>query len=73
MKLTPDCDVFVSQKSSTGQELVDAVCEHLSLTEKDYFSCSYKDRHGVRVSYSPALLYTVMYCLFFKMPHSGRF
>jgi len=35
-----------------GQDLVDAVCEHLNLAEKDYFSCSYRDSHGERVSCS---------------------
>ena len=40
----------MSQKSSVGQDLVDLVSEHLSLAEKEYFSCSYKDSHGVRVS-----------------------
>lgn len=35
-------------KSSVGQDLVNAVSEHLNLAEKDYFSCSYKDSHGVR-------------------------
>ena len=42
--------VCVRQKSSVGQDLVNAVSEHLNLAEKDYFSCSYKDSHGVRVS-----------------------
>lgn len=35
-------------KSSVGQTLVDLVCDHLSLAERDYFSCSYKDSRGVR-------------------------
>lgn len=35
-------------KSAMGRELTDKVSEHLSLAEKDYFSCSYKDNHGVR-------------------------
>lgn len=28
-------------RNAKGQELVDKVCEHLVLSEKDYFSCSY--------------------------------
>jgi erythrocyte membrane protein band 4.1 len=36
------------QKTATGRQLVDSVCEHLNLAEKDYFSLSYRDSHNVR-------------------------
>ncbi|KAJ9589663.1 hypothetical protein L9F63_017107, partial [Diploptera punctata] len=31
-----------------GQELLDRVCEHLNLLEKDYFGLTYEDRHDPR-------------------------
>lgn len=36
------------QKSSNGQELFDAVCQHLSLLEKDYFSLAFRDAADVK-------------------------
>ena len=30
------------QKTATGQDLLDKVCGHLQLLEKDWFSCIYK-------------------------------
>ena len=33
------------QRKSKGQELLDKVCEHLNLLEKDYFGLTYEDRH----------------------------
>jgi len=42
--------LMMYQTSSDGQDLVDAVCEHLNLAEKDYFSCSYRDSRNNRVS-----------------------
>lgn len=37
------------QKGAKGQELVDKVCEHINLLEKDYFSCSFRDNANVKV------------------------
>jgi hypothetical protein len=36
------------QRKSKGQELLDKVCEHLNLLEKDYFGLTYEDRHDPR-------------------------
>jgi hypothetical protein len=33
------------QRKSKGEELLDRVCEHLNLLEKDYFGLTYEDRH----------------------------
>lgn len=33
------------QRKSRGQELLERVCEHLNLLEKDYFGLTYEDRH----------------------------
>lgn len=33
------------QRKSKGEELLDKVCEHLNLLEKDYFGLTYEDRH----------------------------
>ena len=33
------------QRKSKGQELLDKVCEHLNLLERDYFGLTYEDRH----------------------------
>lgn len=33
------------QRKSKGQDLLDKVCEHLNLLEKDYFGLTYEDRH----------------------------
>jgi len=33
--------IVTISKKALGQVLVDLVCEHISLAEKDYFSCSY--------------------------------
>ena len=41
--------VFV-QKQAKGQDLFGKVCEHIGVTEKDYFGCSFKDSKNVRVS-----------------------
>ena len=41
--------LFVLQKKAKGQELVDKVCEHLNLLEKDYFACSYRETNDVKV------------------------
>jgi erythrocyte membrane protein band 4.1 len=35
-------------KNAKGQELFDKVCEHLELSERDYFSCSYLDENSIR-------------------------
>lgn len=37
------------QKGAKGQELVDKVCEHINLLEKDYFSCSFRDNANIKV------------------------
>ncbi|XP_069687706.1 protein 4.1 homolog isoform X2 [Periplaneta americana] len=40
-------DVNIERKSK-GQELLEKVCEHLNLLEKDYFGLTYEDRHDPR-------------------------
>lgn len=37
------------QRKSKGQELLDKVCEHLNLLEKDYFGLTYEDRHDPHI------------------------
>jgi hypothetical protein len=37
------------QKTAKGQELVDGICQHLSLLEKDYFSCTFRDIADIKV------------------------
>jgi len=44
-------NAWCCQKKSKGQELLDKVCEHLNLLEKDYFCCSYRD-NDVKVGWS---------------------
>ncbi|KAJ4428152.1 hypothetical protein ANN_24167 [Periplaneta americana] len=36
------------RRKSKGQELLEKVCEHLNLLEKDYFGLTYEDRHDPR-------------------------
>jgi len=36
-------------KGAKGQELVDKVCEHINLLEKEYFSCSFRDNANVKL------------------------
>lgn len=38
------------QKHSKGQTLMDMVCEHLNLLEKDYFGLSFADTESQKVS-----------------------
>lgn len=46
VNLLDGTDIEVNlEKKATGQELVDKVCEHLNLLEKDYFSASYIDNN----------------------------
>lgn len=40
------------QTSANGQVLVDKVCDHINLAERDYFSVSYRDRADVKVGKS---------------------
>jgi len=44
--------VHVIQRSAKGQDVVDKVCQHLSVAnnEKEYFACSFKDEKKTRVS-----------------------
>ena len=46
--------IFISrsvfQKSADGQGLLDQVCEHLNLVEKDYFGVIYRDSSDTWVS-----------------------
>lgn len=42
-----DCFVVVPA-SANGQVLFDAVCKHINLAEKDYFSLSYRDRADIK-------------------------
>nr|CAD7590051.1 unnamed protein product [Timema genevievae] len=37
------------QRKCKGQELLEKVCDHLNLLEKDYFGLTYEDRHDPRV------------------------
>jgi erythrocyte membrane protein band 4.1 len=37
------------QRKSKGQDLLDKVCEHLNLLEKDYFGLTYEDRHDPHI------------------------
>ncbi|XP_063226421.1 protein 4.1 homolog isoform X2 [Bacillus rossius redtenbacheri] len=37
-------DINIDRKAR-GQDLLDRVCEHLNLLEKDYFALTYEDRH----------------------------
>jgi len=39
-----------TQSSAKGSLLVEMVCEHINLMEKDYFSCSYVAEDGVKVT-----------------------
>lgn len=47
--------VCVFQKHSRGQSLMDLVCEHLNLLEKDYFGLTFADADTQKVSGSPFL------------------
>lgn len=42
-----DYDIEV-EKTAKGQFLIDKVCEHISLLEKDYFSCSFRDTNSIK-------------------------
>lgn len=42
-------NIFVLQRAAKGQVLIDKVCEHISLLEKDYFSCSFRDTNNIKV------------------------
>ncbi len=45
------CTVCLSlQKHSKGQTLMDMVCEHLNLLEKDYFGLTFADTDTQKVS-----------------------
>lgn len=46
--LCPIC--LSSQKHSKGQTLMDMVCEHLNLLEKDYFGLTFADTDTQKVS-----------------------
>ena len=39
----------LSQKRAKGQVLLDKVCEHLNLLEKDYFGMTHKDVENQKV------------------------
>ena len=41
---------FFPQKRCKGQAILDKVCQHLDLMEKDYFGLVYKDNQDARVS-----------------------
>jgi len=43
---------MIFQKKSTGQVILDRVCEHLNLLEKDYFALTYKGLKNVKVGRS---------------------
>ena len=43
---------FTVQKNANGQALVDKVCQHISLLEKDYFSLTFRDNTDSKVSRS---------------------
>nr|CAD7424862.1 unnamed protein product [Timema monikensis] len=40
---------FATGRKCKGQELLEKVCDHLNLLEKDYFGLTYEDRHDPRV------------------------
>ncbi|XP_071448893.1 protein 4.1 isoform X2 [Hetaerina americana] len=42
-----DLDVYIDRKSK-GQDLLNRVCEHMNLLEKDYFGLTYDDHTGAR-------------------------
>lgn len=45
------CHIYLSsQKHSKGQTLMDMVCEHLNLLEKDYFGLTFADTDTQKVS-----------------------
>uniref|UniRef100_A0A672FDU1 Erythrocyte membrane protein band 4.1 like 1 n=1 Tax=Salarias fasciatus TaxID=181472 RepID=A0A672FDU1_SALFA len=49
---SPLCPVCLSwQKHSKGQTLMDMVCEHLNLLEKDYFGLTFADTDSQKVSH----------------------
>lgn len=50
LRYYPSIDNLV-QKSSTGKDVLDYVCEFLNITEKDYFGLRYQDHHRHRVSW----------------------
>lgn len=47
---------WLLQKHSKGQTLMDMVCEHLNLLEKDYFGLTFADADTQKVSESCATL-----------------
>lgn len=40
--------IFVLQKSSKGQDLIDRICEQVDLVEKDYYGLVYVDMNNCR-------------------------
>ncbi len=42
-------DLYILQRKAKGQDLLDKVCEHVDLLERDYFGLNYIDRAGYTV------------------------
>lgn len=56
----------VLQKKAKGQALLDKVCEHLNLLEKDYFAICFRDSQDIKVSQYDQFILPWVNLLFFK-------
>ena len=50
-RVTTLLSIFVTkQRNTKGIDLLDKVCDHINLVERDYFSLTYLDKENIRVS-----------------------
>lgn len=48
IKINSNLSLSLTQRKAKGHELLEQICDHLNLLEKDYFGLTYEDRNDPR-------------------------